>query len=115
MQLIKTDIGGGALPVSKATPQNNLLARPAFEIYRQFYPPMDAFLWELTPKMCDLVGRALLPTYCDFRIDREGTLAASIPIGSLANTGFRSPSTRATRRSGLSRWDLRRSMLPAQG
>jgi hypothetical protein len=57
MQLIKTDIVGGALPVSKATPQDNLLARPAFEIYRQFYPPMDAFLWELTPKTCDRVGR----------------------------------------------------------
>jgi hypothetical protein len=74
MQMIKTDTGGGALPVSSATTQNNLLARPAFEIYSQFYPPMDAFLWGLTPKMCDLTGRELLPTYCYFRIYREGDI-----------------------------------------
>ena len=38
---------------------------------RQDYPPMLQFLWGLTPAMCDLTGRDLLPTYNYFRLYRK--------------------------------------------
>jgi len=69
---LKADIGPGALPVSKIEDYPNLLARPAFEIYGHFYPPMQFFLWGLTPTVSQLVGRELLPTYDYLRIYREG-------------------------------------------
>jgi hypothetical protein len=71
---LKADIGPGALPVSKIEDYPNLLARPAFEVYGHFYPPMQFFLWGLTPTVCQLVGRDLLPTYDYLRIYREGDI-----------------------------------------
>lgn len=72
MQRIKTDTGDAPLPLSSVREFPNLLARPAFEIYSQLYPPLDAFLWGLTPRIADLTGLSLVPTYCYFRIYREG-------------------------------------------
>ena len=69
---LKADIGPGALLVSKIEDYPNLLARPAFEVYGHFYPPMQFFLWGLTPTVSQLVGRELLPTYDYLRIYREG-------------------------------------------
>jgi hypothetical protein len=71
---LKTDTGPDALPVSKMKDYPNLLARPAFEVYGHFYPPMQFFLWGLTPTVSQIVGRELLPTYDDLRIYREGDI-----------------------------------------
>ena len=70
--MLKKDIGPKALPVSGIREFPNLLARPAFEIYGHFYPPMLTFLWGLTPIVSDIVGKDLLPTYDYLRIYRDG-------------------------------------------
>lgn len=74
MHRIKADTGNGPLPLSSVTNFPNLLTRPAFEVYSRFYPPLDSFLWGLTPRIAALTGLALVPTYCYFRIYREGDL-----------------------------------------
>ncbi|MFN3464268.1 MAG: hypothetical protein ACK4X1_09330 [Terricaulis sp.] len=51
-----------------------ILKREAIEIYGYQYKPMLTFLWGLTPTMCALTGRDLLPTYNYFRIYREGDI-----------------------------------------
>ena len=72
MATLKADLGPGAIPLSRQTNFPNLLQRPAFEIYGYQYAPMLAFLWGLTPLMCELTGKDLLPTYDYLRIYREG-------------------------------------------
>lgn len=72
MAALKADIGPGAIPLSNAEVQSNLLNRPAFEVYGHHYKPMLAFLWGLTPTMIQLTGKQLLPTYDYLRIYREG-------------------------------------------
>ena len=47
---------------------NAVLVRPAFELYGYGHKPLLGFLWGLTPAMCAVTGRDLLPTYCYFRI-----------------------------------------------
>jgi hypothetical protein len=74
MHRIKQDTGDDALPLSSAKEFPNLLTRPAFEVYSHFYPPIQALLWGLTPKMADLTGLDLIPTYCYFRIYRAGDI-----------------------------------------
>lgn len=69
---LKADLGPADLPVSQITQFPNLLKRPAFEVYGHHYSPMNFFLWGLTPLMCEVTGRDLLPTYDYFRIYREG-------------------------------------------
>jgi hypothetical protein len=72
MHRIKTDTGDAPLPLSSVREFPNLLIRPAFEVHSRFYAPLDAFLWGLTPRIADLTGLSLVPTYCYFRIYREG-------------------------------------------
>jgi hypothetical protein len=74
LQGLKTDIGPGAIPLSRIQQHPNLLARPAFEIYGHHYKPMLYFLWGLTPIVSNLVGAELLPTYDYFRVYRGGDL-----------------------------------------
>ena len=69
---LKQDIGPGPIPLSKVESHPNLLRRAAFEIYGHHYKPMLFFLWGLTPIVCQIVGRDLLPTYDYFRVYREG-------------------------------------------
>jgi hypothetical protein len=70
--MLKKDIGPNAIPVRGIREFPNLLARPAFEIYGHFYPPMLTFLWGLTPIVSEIVGKDLLPTYDYLRIYRDG-------------------------------------------
>jgi hypothetical protein len=70
--MLKKHIGPNALPVDNVRDFPNLLARPAFEIYGHFCPPMITFLWGLTPIIGEAIGRDLLPTYDYLRIYREG-------------------------------------------
>ena len=66
------------LPPGPITPQphtaSEILRGPAFEIYGNDYPPMQAFLWALTPAMEAVTGQRLVPTYDYFRIYREGDI-----------------------------------------
>lgn len=71
---IKRAIGDQPIPLSRAPNAINLLSRPAFEIYGHHFTPMLHLLWGLTPMMCELTGRDLLPTYDYFRIYREGDI-----------------------------------------
>lgn len=55
--------------LAKAQP---LLERPAVEIYGYHYAPFGTFHWGLTPAIAARVGADLLPTYCYFRLYRQG-------------------------------------------
>lgn len=68
---IREALGPGAIELSTARRHGEQLRRPAFEIYGHDYPPLNFFLWALTPTICGLIGRDLLPTYDYFRIYRE--------------------------------------------
>ena len=41
-------------------------------MYGHVYPPMLYFLWALTPRVAQVAGCDLLPTYCYFRIYQQG-------------------------------------------
>ena len=73
MARLKADIQPGPLAPSDLVP-TPILNRPAFEIYGNAYPPMQAFLWALTPAMEAVTGQRLVPTYDYFRIYREGDI-----------------------------------------
>jgi hypothetical protein len=47
---------------------NNLLTKPAIEVYSLEYPPMAAFLWGLTPRAAQVADCELMPSYAYFRI-----------------------------------------------
>lgn len=51
---------------------NNLLTKPAIEVYSLEYPPMAAFLWGLTPRVTQVAGCELIPSYAYFRIYQQG-------------------------------------------
>lgn len=72
LQLLKQDVGDGAIPLSRVGSQVNLLTRPAFDVYGYNYKPMIGFLWGLTPIVSQIVGRELLPTYNYLRMYRAG-------------------------------------------
>lgn len=73
MAQLKADLPPGPLPRQGLDP-TPILNRQAFEIYGNAYPPMQAFLWALTPAMEAVTGLALIPTYDYFRIYREGDI-----------------------------------------
>lgn len=71
MARLKADLPPG--PLSAETGEETpLLNRRTFEIYGHNYPPMQTFLWALTPAMQAVTGSSLVPTYDYFRIYREG-------------------------------------------
>lgn len=51
---------------------SNLLTMPAIEVYSLEYPPMAAFLWGLTPRVTQVAGCELMPSYAYFRIYQKG-------------------------------------------
>jgi hypothetical protein len=50
----------------------NLLTRPSIEVYSLEYPPMAGFLWGLTPRVAQIAGCELMPSYAYFRIYQQG-------------------------------------------
>lgn len=74
LRQLKQDMGDAPIALSGVTQHLNLLTRPAFEVYSHHYPPMNFFLWGLTPIVSQLVGKELLPTYDYLRIYREGDI-----------------------------------------
>jgi hypothetical protein len=51
---------------------SNLLTKPSIEVYSLQYPPMAGLLWGLTPRVAEVAGCELLPTYAYFRIYQQG-------------------------------------------
>jgi hypothetical protein len=49
-----------------------LLTKPALEVYSNYYVPMAAFHWGLTPTVAGIAGCELIPTYAYFRVYQEG-------------------------------------------
>lgn len=74
MLQMKEAIGPGPLDLGAVERFGAQLARPAFEVYGHDFPPMNLFLWGLTPLVSQLTGRELLPTYNYFRIYRENDI-----------------------------------------
>ncbi|MCY7280441.1 MAG: hypothetical protein LH610_06000 [Sphingomonas bacterium] len=72
MARLKADLPPG--PLGAPTDLIPILNRPAVDIYGNDYPPMQAFLWALTPAMEAVTGQRLIPTYDYFRIYREGDI-----------------------------------------
>jgi hypothetical protein len=52
----------------------NLLTMPSIEVYSLQYPPMAAFLWGLTPRIAEVAGCELMPSYAYFRIYQKGDI-----------------------------------------
>jgi hypothetical protein len=74
LQRLKLDLDRPEAPLGQRTQDHALLKREAVEVYGFHYPPMLALLWGLTPIVCNLVGKPLLPTYDYLRIYREGDI-----------------------------------------
>ena len=72
MQQLKRELPEG--PVVPAEGDMLVLRREAKEIYGGDLPWMLSFLWGLTPAMEQVIGRRLMPSYCFFRIYREGDI-----------------------------------------
>ncbi len=51
-----------------------IIKKTSIDVYGRDYPPMIQLLWGLTPAMCELTGRDLLPTYNYFRLYRKGDI-----------------------------------------
>lgn len=52
--------------------QTALLTKPAIEVYSRQYPPMATFHWGLTPRVAEIAGCKLMPTYAYFRAYQQG-------------------------------------------
>ncbi|MFL6760459.1 MAG: hypothetical protein ACJ8FR_10890 [Sphingomonas sp.] len=53
---------------------NDLLTKPAIEVYSLEYPPMATFHWALTPRVTQVAGCELMPSYAYFRIYQQGDI-----------------------------------------
>lgn len=49
-----------------------LLTKVSLEVYSRQYPPMATFHWGLTPRVAEVAGCDLLPTYAYFRLYQQG-------------------------------------------
>ena len=72
MARLKADMPPG--PITPPAETISILNRPAIDIYGNAYPPMQSFLWALTPAMEAVTGQRLVPTYDYFRSYREGDI-----------------------------------------
>lgn len=51
-----------------------LLSKSSIEVYSLEYPPMATFLWGLTPRVAEIAGCKLMPSYAYFRVYQEGDI-----------------------------------------
>lgn len=65
---VKQDMDRANLPIGGFAQSSVLLDQSAIEISNKMYRPMTPFLWGLTPTMCEVTGKDLLPTFCYMRI-----------------------------------------------
>jgi len=71
---LKGDLDRHRVDVARLRQKSNLLQREAVELYGLQYPPMMGFLWGMTSTVAAHVGKRLLPTYCYFRVYRQGDI-----------------------------------------
>lgn len=69
---MQADLARTGRPLQSFAAQGPLLRQPAIEIYAYQYAPMLTFLWGLTPRVAQVVGREVLPTYAYFRAYQKG-------------------------------------------
>lgn len=69
---LKTDLIRGGVSFDQLKRKHDLLATEAVEVYGTHYLPLSAFLWGMTPAVTAIVGHDLRPTYCYFRMYRQG-------------------------------------------
>ena len=72
--MLKSDLVQGGVSFDQLKRKHDLLATPAVEVYGTHYLPLSTFLWGMTPAISAIVGHALLPTYCYFRMYRKGDI-----------------------------------------
>ena len=70
--MMKGDLIRGGVSFDRLKRKHALLANEAVEIYGHHYLPLSAFLWGMTPAVSALVGIQLKPSYCYFRMYRQG-------------------------------------------
>jgi hypothetical protein len=51
-----------------------LLTKPSIEVYSLEYPRLAAFLWGLTPRVEQIAGCELMPSYAYFRVYQQGDI-----------------------------------------
>lgn len=71
---MQVDLARQKVDLGRLVQHGPLLARPAIELYGYHYPMFAAFHWGLTATVSAAVGRPILPTYCYFRLYREGDI-----------------------------------------
>jgi hypothetical protein len=71
---LKADLVQARVPFDLLKQESHLLRQKAIEVYGGHYPPMITFLWGMTPAVAAHIGRRLRPTYCYFRVYREGDI-----------------------------------------
>jgi hypothetical protein len=71
---LKVDFARQKIDLAQLKKPGPLLSRPAVEIYGYHYPMFAAFHWGLTGRIAEATGKQLLPSYCYFRIYREGDI-----------------------------------------
>lgn len=69
---MKSELEAAGRPLQSFSARGPLLRQPAIEIYGYQYVPMLTFLWGLTPRVAQVVGRTLMPTYAYFRAYQQG-------------------------------------------
>lgn len=69
---MRADLEQGGQTLGRFSARGPLLRREAIEVYAHVYPPMLTFLWGLTPRMAQVTGCDLLPTYAYFRAYQQG-------------------------------------------
>jgi hypothetical protein len=71
---MKSDFARQGVDLARLEQQGPLLTRPAVEIYGFHYPMFATFHWGLTATVVALTGKQVLPSYCYFRIYRQGDI-----------------------------------------
>ena len=72
--MMKGDLTRGGVSFDQLKRKHALLAAEAVEVYGRHYLPLSTFLWGMTPAVSALVGTALKPSYCYFRMYRAGDI-----------------------------------------
>ncbi|OYX08482.1 MAG: hypothetical protein B7Z08_09245 [Sphingomonadales bacterium 32-68-7] len=71
---LQSDLASRGMSLANLEREGPLLARAASEIAGNQYPKFAFFHWGLTSRVEELVGVPLLPSYCYFRLYREGDI-----------------------------------------
>lgn len=71
LRRIRQDLFEGEPGMRRFHTHAPIIRRTSIDVYAADYPPMLQFLWGLTPTLCALTGRDLLPTYNYFRLYRQ--------------------------------------------